>query len=245
MFDDEDMFETGSEERTGVEYSGFELGGRVEITCRDGEKSAIRKFFIDIIADLYANSCDIGYGDGRSETHNEMVRNTVEQTICVITETETGLRAYIDDIESGCLSMVYRITGKEEYWNSFETTDELTFNHAFRRLIEAFPTITFEAALTITYFDDVDRFELYHTENGKLVREYGLFCGCCGKIFTPENAFWYPDPEDTLAHIATEGPISLCSSECAREVIFHKEKDRYGLMEYNSREIRRKYFGLK
>ncbi len=216
----------------------LDLGGMLSIKCKAEDKESISALLIDRMAFLYANSCCLGYGEDESEEHNQKVRDYVSDEICVIEETEDGIFAEIIDIQSGCECLVWELNEENSYMDEFEYNETLTYKYAFDKVFEAFPYIDMEAGLTISYHYSGSRFEIYHTENGNLIREFALQCAGCGDLFVPDKGFWYS--EDWAGALEQEGTVGLCSRECAEKLLDEPDSDDYGIIDEYEDEIRAK-----
>lgn len=216
----------------------LDKAGEIKIICKDTDKARVKTLLIENMASLYAKSSCIEYKKGAIDEASNKVRVVVEKEICVVSETDDGLKADILDIQSGCFSLADEILGENSYTDEYGISEETTYRYALSELVKAYPEITLEGNITISSHYTPSVFARYHAKNGVLVETYCLLCTCCGKLFTPEEGFWFEEGDEEILDV--EGAIGICSRECAQNLIADPDLDDYGIIEDYEDEIKEK-----
>lgn len=212
----------------------LDSAGYIKIACEKSQQEDIERALIDKIAALYAASCDLRYSDKDhlkdTPYTSDQIREFAAQKICEIIRNEGGLTAEIIDIQSGCFCLADEFLGKNSYCDRFECDDKTTYSYALSSLLESFPDISIAAEITISYHYTGDRYELYRTEKGTLIRTPALCCTCCEKIFDPAEGV-YPAKESVMDFLEDESAFGICSLQCARKLSEDPSLDDYGVLD--------------
>jgi hypothetical protein len=120
----------------------LDKAGEIKIICKDTDKARVKTLLIENMASLYAKSSCIEYKKGAIDEASNKVRAVVEKEICVVSETDDGLKADILDIQSGCFSLADEILGENSYTDEYGISEETTYRYALSELVKAYPEIT-------------------------------------------------------------------------------------------------------
>ena len=105
----------------------LDKAGEIKIICTDADKADVKALLIENMATLYADSSCIEYKKGATDEASNKVRAVIEEEICVVSETDDGLKADIVDIQSGCFTLADKILGKNSYTHEYGYSKETTY----------------------------------------------------------------------------------------------------------------------
>ncbi len=202
----------------------LDQAGFVQITCSEDQKEKIAKALVKGMATLYACSC------GCEAT--ERVEKYVSMEICPVWKTPDGIYAELIDIQSGCFCLARDFLGENSYYNAFEYDVDTTYEHVLLSLFNRYPDVSLHAEIRISYPHSCDRYELYYTENGRLVCQPAARCTCCGKLFDLKAGVYpYKDLEKIGEYLDSEGIDGICSVACAKKLAADPSCDEFDMLE--------------
>lgn len=138
--------------------------GTLYFTCSPQEKDALATHIIKSFAKMYAGSCGINYSKRQKK-----IDSIAKKELCEITPAGDGLLVKLMDIQEACFTLADSILEESNYYNEFESSNELSFKYAINSIFSQYPHIKIVGSITISYPYSESRAEAYKTIDGKLI----------------------------------------------------------------------------
>lgn len=200
----------------------LDQAGFVEITCRDEQKEEIGKALVREMAKMCAKLCGLGF-DVKLEEY-------AARELCIVKHKKAGIYAELIDIQSESFCQADKFF--DSNISNYGDINEITYQYLLNTIFDCFPEILLHAEIRVSNHYMPDRYELYETKNGKLIRKPAVMCACCERFFALESGLYpYKNLEAVSQYLDSEGTLGICSLKCAKKLAADPSCDEYGLLE--------------